>query len=166
MSAELIEVIKTRRSVRKYQADPINETIIREVIDCGRLAASGWNKQPWEFVIVRDQAKRQKLSELAEHGSFIKYSPVCIAVFCKETEHYLEDTSAAIQNILVAAWAYGIGTCWVAGHKKPNNPAIAELCGAPQDVQLVALVAMGYPLEPAKMPEKRSLDEVLHMEHY
>ncbi len=166
MSVELTELIKTRRSVRKYKPDPVDEAIVRDVIDCGRLAASGNNIQPWEFVVVRDQATRDRLAEAAKWGKFIKDAPVCIVVFCKETEHDLEDGSAAIQNILVAAWAHGVGSCWVAGHKKPHSAAVAEICGAPKDLQLVALVAMGYASESPQLPKKRSLDEVLHLDQF
>ena len=86
-----------------------------------------------------------------------------MAVFCRETKYYLEDGSAATQNLLVAARAHGLGSCWVAGDKKHYCEAIGKLVGAPAGTRLVSLVAMGHPAEePVK--EKRPLAEVLHWE--
>ena len=166
MSLSTIQVIKTRRSIRSFLDKPVDEEIIREVIDCGRLAATALNVQPWEFVVVRDQAMRERLSRVCDYGKFLSQSPVCIAVFCRETKYYLEDGSAAIENILLAAWANGVGTCWIAGDKKSYAPEIAQTLSAPKDCRLIGLVAMGYPKEAAKMPTKRPLDEVLHWEKF
>ncbi|MBN1477747.1 nitroreductase family protein [Candidatus Sumerlaeota bacterium] len=164
MESEAIRVIKTRRSVRKFKTDPIDEAIIRDVVDCGRLAATGRNDQPWEFVVVRDASMRGRIADLTECGKFIRVAPVCIAVMCRNTKYFLEDGSAAIQNMLVAAGAHSIGTCWVAGDKKPYAPQIAALLGAPEGIRLIGLIAMGYAAEPPQMPSKRSLEEVLHWE--
>jgi nitroreductase len=166
MESEVIRVIKTRRSVRRFKSDPVDEAIIRDVVDCGRLAATARNLQPWEFVVVRDAAMRGRLAQICEFGKFISQSPVCIAVFCRDGKYYLEDGSAAIQNLLVAAWAHGIASCWVAGDKKPYAQQIGEILGAPAEFRLVGLVAMGHAEEMPPMPPKRSLDEVLHWEKF
>jgi nitroreductase len=164
MESEAIRVIKTRRSVRKFKTDPVDEAIILDVVDCGRLAATGRNEQPWEFVVVRDAAMREQIADLTEYGKFIRVAPVCIAVLCRDTKYYLEDGSAAIQSMLVAAWTHGVGTCWVAGDKKAYAPRIAELLGATEGIRLIGLIAMGHAAEPPRMPPKRSLEDVLHWE--
>jgi nitroreductase len=162
---DAITALKTRRSVRKYRPDPVARDVIEDILDCGRLAASANNKQPWEFVAVTDAAMRNELAKLAEYGKFIAQAPVCIAVLCKETKYYLEDGSAATQNILVAAKAHGLGTCWVAGDKKPYADSIRKLVGAPEGTKLICLISLGHPSEEPK-PTKRPLKEVAHWEKY
>jgi len=162
---DAIEVLKTRRSVRAFTPQPVPREVIEEIIDCGRLAASANNVQPWEFVVVTDAALRRRLGEATDHGKFIADSPVCVVVLCRETKYYLEDGSAATQNILLAARAYGLGSCWVAGDKKPYAPAICRLLGAPEGSKLVSMVALGYPAEHPEKP-KRPVSDVLHWERY
>ena len=162
---DALEALKTRRSTRNYKPDPVPKELIEEAVDCGRLAATARNVQPWEFVVVTDPGKRKQIADLAEYGKFIVHSPVCIAVLCQDTKYYLEDGSAAIQNVLVAARALGLGTCWVAGDKKPYAPEVAKLVGAPDTHRLVGLIAMGY-TDHKPSPSKRPLKDVLHWEKF
>jgi nitroreductase len=162
---DAIEVLKTRRSVRAYTPQAISKEILEDIIDCGRLAATAINIQPWEFVVVTDAALRRQIAQIADYGKFIAEAPVCVVVLCRETKYYLEDGSAATQNLLLAARAHGLGSCWVAGDKKPYAEQIRRLVGAPEDHKLVSMVALGYPAEQPERP-KRSLAEVLHWERY
>ncbi len=166
MQAEAVRVLKTRRSVRAFKSDPIDEAVIRDIVDCARLAATAINLQPWEFVVIRDAERRRRVADITDHGKFIAQAPVCVAVFCKDCKYYLEDGSAAIQNLLNAAWAYGVASCWVAGDKKPYCPQIGAVLKAPSGTRLVGLVAMGYSAEPPQMPSKRPLNELLHWETF
>ncbi len=164
---EALEALKSRRSVRQYADRQVEPELIKEIVDCGRLAATAINYQPWEFVVVTDEQKRQALAAFADHGKFIAQAPVCIVVFCDgQKKYFLEDSSAATQNILVAAAALGLGSCWVAGHKKAYAEQVAQLLNVPKNVSLVALISIGYPLKRGQMPPKRSLDEVLHWESF
>lgn len=136
-------------------------------MDCGRLAATALNLQPWEFVVVTDPQMRRRIAEAATYGKFIAEAPVCIAVFClRDKEYFLEDGSAATQNMLVAARAHGLGSCWVAGHRKPYAETVAELLGVPRELLLVSLIAVGYPAVQTDGPKKRPLQEVLHWERF
>ena len=162
---DAIEALKTRRSVRAYTGEPVPKKTIEDIVDCGRLAATAINIQPWEFVVVMDPALRRRLAETTDHGKFIADAPVCVVVLCQATKYYLEDGSAATENILLAARAHGLGACWVAGDKKPYASRICRLVGAPPDFKLVSLIPIGYP---AESPEKakRPLSAVLHWEQY
>ena len=162
---DAIETLKTRRAVRTYTSDALPRDIIEDIIDCGRLAATAINIQPWEFVVVTDAALRGRIAEATDYGKFIADAPVCVVVLCRETKYYLEDGSAATQNILLAAHAHGLGSCWVAGDKKPYAAEISRLVGAPPGYKLISLIAIGYP---AERPEKakRPLADVLHWEKY
>ena len=162
---DAIEAMKTRRSVRVFEAKPVPREILEEVVDCARLAATAINVQPWEFIVVTHAETRRKLSQMCDHGLFIAQAPVCIVVFCKETKYYLEDGSAATQNILVAARARGLGSCWVAGDKKPYAEAVRELLGAPPEMKLISLAALGYAAEVPTQP-KHQLKHVLHWEKF
>lgn len=158
---DAIECLKTRRSVRAYERKAVPGEILEDLVDCGRLAASAINVQPWAFVVVTDADTKRQLADITDHGSFIAQAAACIAVFCLDRKYYLEDGSAATQNILNAARAHGLGACWVAGDKKPYAPEIGKLLGLPEDYKLVSLVSVGYPAE-IPSPAKKPLAEVLH----
>lgn len=162
---DALDAIKTRRSVRAFKPDSVPRELVEDLVDCGRLAATAINRQPWEFVAVTDPRTRRALAEITDHGSFIADVPVCLVVLCKDTKYYLEDGSAATQNILVAARAHGLGSCWVAGDKKSYAEKICEMLGTPPGYKLVSLIAIGYPAAKPEKP-KRSLADVLHWERF
>ena len=160
---DALEAIRTRRSIRAYLDQPVRKELIEQVVDAGRLAATGMNIQPWEFVVVTDHNTRRALVELVKSGQHIMQAPVCILVFCRESMFYLEDGSAATQNILVAARALGLGTCWIAGDKTPWSEDVRKLLGVPEGIRLVSIVTMGYPAEQPQK-DKRPLENVIHWE--
>ncbi len=162
---DAIEVLKTRRAVRAYKGEPVPRKIIEDIVDCGRLAATAINIQPWEFVVVTEPGLLRRIARTTDYGGFIADAPVCVIVMCRDTKYFLEDGSAATENILLAARAHGLGSCWVAGDKKAYAPEICRLVGAPPGYKLVSLIPIGYPAEgPGKA--KRPLSDVLHWEKY
>ena len=163
---DALQALQTRRSVRAYTAAQVPMAIIEQIVDCGRLAATARNIQPWEFVVVTMPAVRQQLAERIDTGRFIAEAPVCIVVFCRDVKYYLEDGCAAIENVLVAAHALGLGACWVAGDKKPYCGAVAEMLGLPANCKLIGLVTVGYAAGEPLSPPKRPLGEVLHWERF
>lgn len=162
---EALEVLRQRRSVRTYQDKGVDRKSIETLIDCGRLAASARNVQPWEFIVVTDQEKRQKIAQATDHGRHIAEAPVCILVFCEDGHYYLEDGCAATQNILLAATALGLGSCWIAGDKKAYTDPIRELVEVPVQYKLVSLISVGY-AESTPNPQKRPLKKLLHWERF
>jgi nitroreductase len=162
---DAIACLKTRRSVRVFRDTVIDRSIVEDVVDCARLSATANNAQPWTFVAIDDAETRKTIAEMTDWGKFIAQAPVCVAVLCRRTRYYLEDGSAATETLLNAARAHGLGSCWVAGDKKPYAPAITALLGAPDDVVLVSLVALGEPAEEPS-PSKRPLAEVLRWNRY
>lgn len=163
---DAIEALRSRRSCRKFAAAEVGRDLVETLVDAGRLAATARNEQPWEFVVVTDAEARRRLAGLTDHGPFIADAPVCIVVLAADTKYYLEDGSAATQNILVAAHALGLGACWVAGDKKAYAPQVVEAVGAPATMKLVALVAVGRPEGPLPSPAKRRLRNVIHWETF
>ncbi|MCD6080721.1 MAG: nitroreductase family protein [Candidatus Omnitrophica bacterium] len=163
---EFIEVIKNRRSVRKYSDKKIPEDVIIDIVDCARLAPTARNEQPWEFIIIRDRRNLEKLTAIiGKNAPFLKNASCCIAVFCRETKYYLEDGCAATQNILLSAKSYGLGSCWIAGDKKEYAEKVRKFLNVPLGYKLISLVSLGYP-EDTHSPPKRALEDVIHWEKF
>jgi nitroreductase len=162
---DVLEAIAKRRSVRKYRSGTVTREQLSQIVNTGRLAPTGRNEQPWEFVVVTERAKLRNLAHLAEHGKFIADASACIIVLCRPTTYYIEDGSAATTQIMLAATALGLASCWVAGDKKAYAPQVAAAVGAPPEYKLVALIAVGHAAE-TPSPSKRALSEVLHWEAF
>ena len=161
-----VEAIKSRRSVREYSKKSVPKAVLEDIVDCGRLAATARNVQPCDFVVVTDPGRLKAVAKATGvNGPFIAEAAACVVVLCHDTKYYLEDGSAATQNLIVAARAHGLGSCWVAGDKKPYAEEIRKMVGAPATHKLIALVPMGWP-EEHPQPKKRPLSEVLHWESF
>ena len=165
---DLLKLLRKRRSIRKFQDKSIPESDLESIVDAARFAPTARNAQPWEFVLIVKKNKLRELAGLAENGSFLDEAAACIAVFCSDTKYYLEDGCAATCNILLAGEALGIGSCWIAGDKKPYCPQVIKLLNAPSGMKLVSLVALGYPQDRSAFnePVKRNLKELMHWEKF
>ena len=162
---DAIECLKTRRCIRAYTAKPVARDVIEDIIDCGRLAATARNEQPWEFVVVTERETLRRIADLAEFGKFIAHAAACVVVLCQDAQQSLEDGCNASQNMLLAATAHGLGACWVAGEGKPYAEAVGKEVGAPSGYKVVSLIPIGHPAESPHKP-KRTLAEVLHWEKF
>lgn len=162
------ELLRTRRSIRLFQDKGIPKEVLEQIVDCARFAPTARNVQPWEFVLVVDKLKLLELAKLADNGKFIGQAAACIAVFCSDTKYYLEDGCAATCNILLAAKASGIGSCWVAGDKKAYCQQVSTLLNFPSGMKLISLIALGYPREKddSNLTSKRQLKDILHWEKF
>lgn len=158
--------LKTRRSIRTFSPDAdVPADAVDHMLDCARLAPTAMNKQPWTFLVVRDPATRSRIVELAGHGEFLRSAPVAIAVCLDEWDYWKEDGCAAVTSLLLAAHAQGFGACWVSMEPQPYAGAVKALLGVPDNVHLLAVVAVGRPAEqPA--PEKRPLADVVKYERW
>ena len=165
---DTLEILKKRRSIREYSDKEIPNDILEKITEAARFAATARNVQPWEFVVITRAATLKKFSELAENARFFAQAKACIAVFCADTKYYLEDGCAATCNILLAATGLGVGSCWVAGDKKPYCAEMAELLNVPAEYKLVSLIALGYPKSKDSFhtADKRTLKEVVHWEKF
>ncbi|MFA6356005.1 MAG: nitroreductase family protein [Candidatus Omnitrophota bacterium] len=161
---DALEVFKKRISVREYGDRPVEKEKLEKIADAGHLAATARNEQPWEFVIVTDRDKIKELAGITDHGKFMSGAAASIVVFCKDTKYYLEDGSAATENMLLAAAALGIASCWIAGDKKEYGTKIAEALSAPAGLKLVSIIALGYPRSDPAPHTKKPLKEVMHWE--
>ncbi len=160
-----IEVIKSRRSIRSYTDEPVSKSTIEEIIDCARLAPTVMNDQPWDFVVVTQRELLEQIPQMLGHAEFIAGAAFAVLVLSRDTAYAVEDCCAATENLLIAAAAHGMGSCWVAGTKQAYCPVVAKAFGAPADRQLVSIVSFGYPAEEPKV-DKRPLAEVIHWEKF
>ncbi len=145
--ADLLQLIQTRRSVRTFTTKPVTREQIEKIFDAARFAPSGKNTQPWRFVVVESASKRQALAKLAPQDEMIATAPVTLAVLRDRDAGYddLKDAQgigAAIENILLAAHALGLGACWIG---KTRNAAIEHVVGAKEHEELMALIPIGHP---------------------
>lgn len=164
---DAIKVLKTRRSIRSYKDKSIPKDILMDIIDCARLAPSARNEQPWEFIIVTDKEKKKKIAKLPSHGQFIEPAAACIGVCAKKDAEYLcEDCAAATENILLAAKAHNLGSCWVAGRNKPFEKELKKILEIPDDITVFSLIALGYSDEQPEPHNKRTAEEVSHWERF
>ncbi len=163
---DTFEAIAARHSTREYTDRPVPREIMEKIIDAGRRAPTARNEQPWEFVVVMDAAMRRRIADMTDYGRFIAQAPVCVAVFCRDGKYYLEDGCAATTQILLAAAALGVQSCWVAGDKKGYCATMAEMLGLPPGHKLIALLAMGYAKTPGRQKPRRELPSVLHWERF
>ncbi|MDD5108881.1 MAG: nitroreductase family protein [Candidatus Omnitrophica bacterium] len=164
----LLNLLKIRRSIREFQVKDIPKRQLEEIVDAARFAPTARNVQPWEFIVVTDKNKIAQFANLGQNARFMAQAAACIAVFSIDTNYFLEDGSAATCSILLAATALGIGSCWIAGDKKPYCQQINVLLNVPAGMKLISLVALGYPLnkDVFKVAQKRDLKELLHWEKF
>jgi nitroreductase len=160
---DALTAIRKRRSVRNYTGEPVVRGDLETIVDAGRLAASGHNRQPWDFIVITDAAMIGKLKVVAQ---WVERAGAVIGVVVDPTaEYWLEDSSAAVENMLIAATALGYGSCWLEGSTKRHEAALKELLGVPEEKRLLTLVPIGVP-EGWPTREKKSLEDVIHWERY
>jgi len=160
---DALEAIRKRRSVRSYTGAPIPKEDLETIVDAGRLAASGSNKQPWEFIVVTERGMIDKLKVASQWMD--KAGAIIAVVMDPSSRWWLEDGAAAVENMLIAATALGYGSCWLEGYTLPREEEFKALLGIPKAKRLLTLVPIGVPVAwPSK--DKKPLAEVLHWERY
>lgn len=171
----VLEAIKRRRSVRRFLREDIPDEVVTALMDVMRWAPSAGNRQPWEFVVVRDEGIKKRVAEAAYGQMFIAEAPVVIVV-CADPRrsaarygdrginlYCIQDTAAATQNLHLAAVEMNLGTCWVGAF---DEDLVAQTIGAPRGIRPVAIVPVGRPAEtPAPRP-RRSLEEIVHRDRF
>jgi nitroreductase len=161
------EAIRLRKSVRAYKKDQVEREKIERIFDAVRLAPSARNAQEWRFIVVDDPSVKSRLAREAAGQSFLADCPIIVAC-CARTDArpmrcgeraYPIDIAIAVDHLTLAAVEEGLGTCWIGSFDAPQTRLIL---GIPEDVPVVALVALGYPRDPNPVEKDRDpLTEVL-----
>ena len=176
---ELLEAINGRRSVREYMDAPIDHAVLRELIEAAIQAPSAINQQPWAFIVVTDRAKLDRISDLAKtyllkaslaapahpfremlndpKFHLFYHAPALVVIAAAEpTDWAIEDCALAAENLMLAAYAKGLGTCWVgfAQHWLATPEGKAAL-GVPPGYAPIAPIAIGHPRrQPPPVPRR------------
>ncbi len=158
------EAIRTVLAVRAYRDEPVPDDVIREILEAGRLTASAGNRQSWDFVVVQDKPVLQSLANHSGgHGPYVGQAAFAIAVVADKSALGLSDASRAIQNMILAAWAQGVGSNWVGFSDMLNE--INPILGIPEDLDIVAILPFGYPADPSLgkgVKKRKPFDEIVH----
>lgn len=166
----VLDLIRTRRSVRRYTAEPVAEEDLIRLAEAGRWAPSASNRQPCVFVVVDDPGALEALEAFAPGiiGRPTAALAVCVdrSWFSRgESDESLPamDVAMAAQNILLEAWSLGLGSCPVLSFDPESVGRLLEL---PAEVKPALLIALGYPAGPVRVPRRRPLAEILHRNDY
>ena len=146
-----IDIILSRRSIRRYTDERVSDADMIRLLEAGMAAPSSRNLKPWHFVTTTSRETLDKLAEAHPHGKMLFEATAAIAV-CGQLDispdYWIQDCSAATENILVAAAALGLGSCWLGCHPREERiEAIGAVLGIPADIGILSLIAIGHPAE-------------------
>jgi nitroreductase len=174
----VLDVIRIRRSVRKYRNDPLPDEVLDQMLEALRLAPSACNNQPWRFIVVRDEQKREALAQASRNQMFMAQAPVIVAGCGIPEQAYKRmggtgnsadiDVAIALDHLTLAAAEAGLGTCWIGAF---DEQAVKLILEVPADVKVVALTPLGYPAEPGLLypvpPDRRmNREQVIGFEKF
>ena len=165
---DAMTAIRTRRSVRSYTSEGVGDDLVDEILGAAMSAPSAGNEQPWEFVVIRDRQLLAQAGKINKYAGFAKSAPVAILV-CGDLNrdkyggYWIEDVSAAMQNMLLAAHALGLGAVWTGIYPLEDRVAgFRKLVGAPENIVPMGLAVIGRPKE-TPAPVDRFQRELVHL---
>ena len=165
---DAIDAILSRRSIRKYTVEPVPEKLVNELLEAAMSAPSTSNGQPWHFVIIDDRRILTEIPKFHPYSSMLKEASLAIAVcgdlHLERSEGcWVEDCSAATENILIAAQAKGLGAVWLGIHRREERVAgIRKLLGLPEHILPLCLVSIGYPAEKKSRENRYNPSRIHH----
>ncbi len=171
---ELIEAIKARRSIRRFDKRPVDDKVIHEIIELGNLAPSAGNLQPRDFIIVKRKEIKEQLAHAALDQRFVAEAPVVVVVCAnlKRTAHYgsrgrelycIQDSAAAIENMLLAIVDFGLACCWVGAF---DENAASQTLGLPSHIRPIAMLPIGYSDVKTGHASRIGIDELIHYDKW
>ena len=164
----MLELIKKRRSIRQYTGEPVSDTDIKALLEAAMAAPSANDLRPWEFVVVRRLDLRQRLADMKQWSYMCTDAPL-VFVVCGDEQgsgHWVEDASAATENLLLAAVALDLGAVWVAVYPdQPREQYVKEALGIPAKLRILCLVPLGHPAE-SKPPYTKYDAAKVHYDRY
>ena len=166
---DILSLLKSRRSIRLYQDKPIPQDLLSQILEAGRWAPTGANLQPWHFIVVTDQETKKEIGKVARFF-FIKFFPVekapvlLVLSFDKRKGKYGRyDATLAGGNMMTMATSLGLGTCWIGAF---DESKLKEILGIPSNIEVIALITLGYPDEKVEIPPRVELEKIVHWESW
>ena len=162
---DILDIIQKRRSIRKYKDKAVSQELIDKVLEAGRWAPSGLNNQPWRFMVIWDKSLKDGLADFTKYAKIIKRASVLICVFFDYGQTYnrekdLMAIGACIQNMCLEAYSLGLGSCWL-GEILNQKEDVQRFLKTDLDLELVAVVTLGFPDEKATSSCRKSLRTLL-----
>ncbi len=163
---DVFEAIRTVLAVRQFRDTPLPADVVDEIVEAGHLTASSMNGQPWHFIVVQEKSMLQQMGAASPTGPYIAQAPLAIVVGITQSVFGVSDASRAIQSMILAAWARGVGSNWVGFEGHVDN--VKPLLGIPDEITVLAILPFGYPVHPSSKGQKvrKPLGEVAHRERF
>jgi nitroreductase len=164
----MLSLIKKRRSIRKYTDEPVSDADVRTLLEAAMAAPSADNLQPWEFIVVRGADLRRQLARTHPWSKMCAHAPVVFVVCANErrSSHWVEDASAATENLLLAAVGLDLGAVWVGVYPSSRNEEhVREVLDIPGELRVLCLVPVGHPAE-SKAPRTKYDEGKVHYDGY
>jgi len=160
---EFLDLVRKRRSIRRYKSDPVPQEKLDHVLEAARLAPSWGNRQCWRFIVVRDEGKRRAIAT----REWAADAPAIIVGCARpdlsgsrfNQQYYMLDMGIAMEHLMLAAAEQGLGTCWIGGQF--DEEAVKQALGIPEGVRVVALTPLGYPAETPGPKRRKPLKEIV-----
>ena len=169
----LMELIETRRSIRSYKDQEIEEDKLNYILQAFRKAPSAKNLQPWKLIVIKNKKVIKDIAIACNNQTFMEEAPVIIAACAKEEEaygvmggymnSYPIDIAIALEHLILAATEKGLGTCWIGAFKEQ---LVKDILGVPKNVKVVALTPLGYPAREASSRGRKPLTEIISYDKY
>jgi len=163
---DLFETVEKRRSIRKFKPNPIPDKDLKKILEAGRLAPSGGNRQPWSFIVVRKPETKKKLAAVANLQQFIADADTVLIALgdpAVSKSLYKQDPMIAIEHMVLASTALGHGTCWIGAF---NEGEVKEIAKVPENMTVIALLPIGVPDESPPPRPRRAFKDVFFKESY
>jgi nitroreductase len=140
------KLLRSLRSVRRFSAQPIDDEVLLDILEVGRWTGSSKNSQPWEVVVIRDRSTLEQLSQLGQYAGHLAGAQVALALVMDSQANAL-DAGRLAQNVMLAAWAHGIGSCIGSLFPDENAQKAKALLGIPEEKWLRTAISLGYPAD-------------------
>ena len=162
---DISKIIKTRRSVRLYQDKPISDEDLNKILESARMAPSARNLQGYKFIVIKDQAKKEKIAEINKMP-FVAKAPVVLLCVSNDLEnkYHLIDIAIAIDHMVLTAWDLGIGSCWIGGIGAAED--LAKVVNAPKGAMPVMILPLGFPADREIPKRRKEIGEMVSYEEY
>jgi nitroreductase len=163
MSEALTEIIRKRRTIRKFNGRQVSDEQVEKLLELAMYAPSRLNRQPWHFIVVRDETLKKQFADVLRIHPYLETASAVIVVCAlpERSPTWAMDVSAAIENMLIGATSMGVGSAWIGSPDtvlwSMAEETARDMLAIPGDVRIVSLVALGYPAEerPAHTKEER-----------
>ncbi len=164
-SIDMLEIIRSRRSIREYAEDLPKDEEIEKILEAGRWAPSGLNNQPWRFLVIKDKNKKDGLAAFTKYGKIIKEAPAALVVCMDISDSYNRDKDlmamgACIQNMLLEAHTLGLGACWL-GEILNKKQEVKQYLKLDADLEIMAVITLGKPDEQITESCRKSLKNLM-----